>query len=113
MLQMRLDRRVVELSHEVCFPVVLKPRWDERVEGRVEHRVRHRPDVLGNHGRKLMQRSECLLALVDRARPACNGYAESVTVTLFGDEGQRRRDLKGRKTTPLFGRPGKKFAEEP
>jgi hypothetical protein len=54
MLEMRLDRIVGQLPHEVRLPVVLEAGRDERVEQPVERRVRHRSDVLGDHRRDFM-----------------------------------------------------------
>ena len=75
--QMRVDRLIRELAHEIRLPVMLEARRHEPVEGTVQRRIGHLADVLRDDRGDVMERLECSLALLDGPGPA-------------GHEGQER-----------------------
>ena len=69
--------------------------------------------MLGHDRRRLADRRQRRLALVDRAGPARHEDEERLAVTLLRDERQRRRDLPRREAAELLGRVLDEVAVEP
>ena len=58
-----------------------------------------------------MERLEHAFAVRERTGPACNDGNEWLTVSLLGDEGERRRDLERGESPKLLRRSGDVVAE--
>src|SRR6185312_16304972 len=81
------------------------------IEGTVERRIRQWSGPVRDDRRDFTKRLEGFLGLIEWAGPMHNDKAQGVTVPVFGNEGQRRGDLKTGKAAELLGRVANELVE--
>ncbi len=104
MLDNGRDRVGRKLVDEGTLPVGADAFRIEPVEGGVQRRVGQLPRPVRNDGSHVEERLQDSLGLLERAGPVHDGEGEGVAMSLFGDEGQRRRDLERGEAAELLGR---------
>jgi len=89
-----VDGRVGQFGDVVALPVAADALREDRVERAVEPRVWHRGNHLADARSELAERGHRRVARLDRPSEVHHRDGEGVTMTVFGHERQRRRDLE-------------------